>query len=196
MIICVVVHAGHLNVHMCKSITWPCACKTQSNLDHLNVQGCLCHCQKTASTFQLMTVNSKKLWKYSSSMNNRLVLIVILIPGFMLKTSSTFENRVPEEIIEERSRYMWKYCWTPDYGCTFTFGEWLKIGIIQHSIKIILHHANPCNHVLPTTSLVYTLFSPIPWDWDRYIGDKWQLQDTVACSCWLIVGYKHNYICT
>ena len=42
---------------------------------------------------------------YSSSMNNWLVLIVISNPGFMLKVS-TFENRVPEEIIEERSRHM------------------------------------------------------------------------------------------
>ena len=38
---------------------------------------------------------------YSSSMN----LIVISNPGFVLKVSM-FENRVPEEIIEERSRHM------------------------------------------------------------------------------------------
>ena len=91
--------------------------KNQSNLDHLNVQGCLCHCQKTASTFNWWQWTQRSYEKVLIIMNNRLVVIVILIPGFVLKASSTFENRVPEENFEERSRHMWKYCWTPDYGC-------------------------------------------------------------------------------
>ena len=81
--------------------------KTQSNLDHLSIQGCLCHCQKNSFNFSIDDSELKEaMKKYSSSMNNRLVLIVILIPGFVLKASSTFENRVPEELIEERSKHM------------------------------------------------------------------------------------------
>ena len=99
-------------------------------------------------------------------------------------------------ITEERSRHIWKCCWTPNYGCTFTFGDstmWPKIGIIQHSIKIILYHANPCNHVLPTTSLVYIVF-PYSGRLGQVYWGQVTAADTVACSCWLIVGYKHNYI--
>ena len=100
-----------------------------------------------------------------------------------------FENRVPEVIIEERSRHIWKYCWTTDYGCTFTSEDHTrpKIGITQHSIIIILYQANPCNHVYYQLQVLYTLFSPILGDWDRYIGDKWQLQiQLLVVADWLL----------
>ena len=137
-----------------------------------------------------MTVNSRKLWRTTSSMNNWLVLIVISNPGFVLKVSSVWV----------RSRYIWKYCWTPDYGSTFTFGDstmWPKIGIIQHSIKIILHHANPCNHVYITNYKSCIHCFPLFWETGtgtRYTGDEWQLQiQLLVVADWLLIGYKHNY---
>ena len=109
-----------------------------------------------------MTANSRKLWRTTSSMNNRLVLIVISNPGFVLKVSSVWE----------RSRYMYIWntaCWTPDHDCTFTFGDstmWLKKGIIQHSIKIMQTHATMYYQL----QVLYTLF----------LGQVYQGQVTAA----------------
>ena len=154
---------------------WRQTKKNQSNLDHLNVQGCLCHCQRL---LQLLIDDSE----LKEAMKNNIIHEQSVGPYSNFKSWFRAESffclsKVKVHMKILLNTRLWLY--------TFTFGDntmWPKIGIIQHSIKIILHHANPCNHVLPTTSLVYIVF-PYSGRLGQVYWGQVTAADTVACSC-------------
>ena len=90
-----------------------------------------------------------------------------------LKT--VLEKKISRDTIKSQvchwSLSVWKYSWTADHAWLYFFTSedhmWLKIGIIQHSIKpscIMQTHATMYYQL----QVLYTLFSPILGDWDRY----------------------------
>ena len=93
-----------------------------------------------------------------------------------------FENRVPEKKKFKKGQVTGL---SLVFECMKIQLTWLyfhlwghHVGIIQHSIN----HLVSCNHVLPTTSLVYIVF-PYSGRLGQVYWGQVTAADTVACSC-------------